>query len=361
MKTKFMKSKQFLLSTFFSLFLLVLASCGRSDDGGGSSEDNTTLSNLNISSEIVGKSASFPDGDGSGTVNFTVSATNATSYKMLIGSETLSSTTGKFSYNFSTPGTNTYTVIVSAYRGDKFISGNTTVTVYKAPTQLWSDEFNTDGFPNSNNWGYDTGNNNGWGNNELQYYTNRQENAFVSNGTLKIVLKKEAYQGFNYTSARLLSKGKFSFKYGKVDIRAKLPAGGGTWPALWMLGDNISTVGWPACGEIDIMEHVGNQLNKIYGTVHHPNHSGGNADGATVNIPNVTTEFHVYSLDWSPTQIKFYVDNQLFYTFANSSSLPFNQNFFFIMNIAMGGNFGGAVDPNFNSSTMEVDYVRVYQ
>lgn len=356
-----MKSKQFLLSTFFSLFLLVLASCGRSDDGGGSSEDNTTLSNLNISSEIVGKSASFPDGDGSGTVNFTVSATNATSYKMLIGSETLSSTTGKFSYNFSTPGTNTYTVIVSAYRGDKFISGNTTVTVYKAPTQLWSDEFNTDGFPNSNNWGYDTGNNNGWGNNELQYYTNRQENAFVSNGTLKIVLKKEAYQGFNYTSARLLSKGKFSFKYGKVDIRAKLPAGGGTWPALWMLGDNISTVGWPACGEIDIMEHVGNQLNKIYGTVHHPNHSGGNADGATVNIPNVTTEFHVYSLDWSPTQIKFYVDNQLFYTFANSSSLPFNQNFFFIMNIAMGGNFGGAVDPNFNSSTMEVDYVRVYQ
>ena len=314
-----------------------------------------------INSEIVGKSASFPDGDGSGAVNFTVSATNATSYKILIGSETLTTTTGKVSYNFSTPGTNTYTVYVSAYRGDKFISANTTVTVYKAPTQLWSDEFNTDGLPNPNNWGYDTGNNNGWGNNELEYYTNRQENAYVSNGTLKIVLKKEAYQGFNYTSARLLSKGKFSFKYGKVDIRAKLPSGGGTWPALWMLGNNIDSVGWPACGEIDIMEHVGNQLNKIYGTVHHPNHSGGNADGATVNIPNVTTEFHIYSLDWSPTQIKFYVDNQLFYTFANNSSLPFNQNFFFIMNIAMGGNFGGAVDPNFSSSTMEVDYVRVYQ
>ena len=361
MKTNFIVSKHFLLSSFFSVFLLILASCGRSGDGGGNSEDNTALSNLIINSEIVGKSASFPDGDGSGTVNFTVSATNATSYKMLIGSETLSSTTGKFSYNFNTPGTNSHDIFVSAYRGDKFISGKTSVTVYKAPTQLWSDEFNTDGFPNPNNWGYDTGNNNGWGNNEVQYYTNRQENAYVSNGTLKIVLKKEAYQGFNYTSARLLSKGKFSFKYGRVDIRAKLPAGGGTWPALWMLGDNISTVGWPTCGEIDIMEHVGNQLNKIYGTLHHPGHSGGNGDGATINIPNVTTEFHVYSLDWSPSQIKFYVDNQLFYTFANSASLPFNQNFFFIMNIAMGGNFGGAVDPNFNSSTMEVDYVRVYQ
>lgn len=353
-------SKKTLLLSLFSLFILALTSCGRSSDGGRNT-DNNTLSNLVINSEIVGKSASFPDGDGSGAVNFTVSATNATSYKILIGSETLTTTTGKVSYNFSTPGTNTYTVYVSAYRGDKFISANTTVTVYKAPTQLWSDEFNTDGLPNPNNWGYDTGNNNGWGNNELEYYTNRQENAYVSNGTLKIVLKKEAYQGFNYTSARLLSKGKFSFKYGKVDIRAKLPSGGGTWPALWMLGNNIDSVGWPACGEIDIMEHVGNQLNKIYGTVHHPNHSGGNADGATVNIPNVTTEFHIYSLDWSPTQIKFYVDNQLFYTFANNSSLPFNQNFFFIMNIAMGGNFGGAVDPNFSSSTMEVDYVRVYQ
>lgn len=360
MKTKYLAFKHILIASFLLLFFLTFASCGRSGDGGATGDD-ATLSNLVINSEIVGKSSSFPDGDGSGSVNFTVSANNATSYKMLVGSETLTSSTGKFSYNFSTSGTNSYTIYVSAYRGDKFISGNTTITVYKAPQLLWSDEFNTDGLPNPSNWGYDTGNNNGWGNNELEYYTNRQDNAYVSSGTLKIVLKKEAYQGFNYTSARLLSKGKFSFKYGRVDIRAKLPSGGGTWPALWMLGDNISSVGWPACGEIDIMEHVGNQLNKIFGTLHHPNHSGGNADGGTVNISNATTEFHVYSLDWSPTQIKFFVDNQLFYTFANNSSLPFNQNFFFIMNIAMGGNFGGAVDPNFTSSAMEVDYVRVYQ
>ena len=115
------------------------------------------------------------------------------------------------------------------------------------------------------------------------------------------------------------------------------------------------------CGEIDIMEHVGNQLNKIYATLHHPNHSGANGDGGTVNISNVTSEFHIYSLDWNSNQIKFYVDNQLFYTFANNSNLPFNQNFFLIMNVAMGGNFGGTVDSNFTSSSMEIDYVRVYQ
>lgn len=348
------------MKVFFLLIALsiVFLACGRSE---GSGSEDLTLSNLLIKTEIVGKSATLPDGDGSGTVNFTVSANNATSYKILIGSETINSTTGNFSYTFNSPGTNNYTIYVSAYRGDKFISANTTITVYKAPTLLWSDEFNTDGLPNPNNWGYDLTNNNGWGNNELQYYTNRQENAFVSNGTLKINLIKEAYQGYNYTSARLLSKGKFSFKYGRVDIRAKLASGGGTWPALWMLGDNISTVGWPACGEIDIMEHVGNQLNKIYGTLHYPGRSGGNADGSTVNISNATTEFHIYSLEWSATQIKIYVDNQVFYTFNNSSSTPFNQNFFFIFNVAMGGNFGGTVDPNFTNSTMEVDYVRVYQ
>lgn len=349
-------TRNILILGMFSLIFSI--SCSRSNVD---SNSNNTLSSLTINVDIIGASTSNPNGDGTGAFKITTKANNATSYSMRIGADVFSSKDGIFNYTTNISGTNSYTIYVTAYNGDKSISSSTIVTVYKLPAQLWSDEFNTDGVPNPNNWGYDTGNNNGWGNNELEYYTNRQENAYVSNGTLKIVLKKEAYQGFNYTSARLLSKGKFSFKYGKVDIRAKIPSGGGTWPALWMLGNNIDSVGWPACGEIDIMEHVGNQLNKIYGTVHHPNHSGGNADGATVNIPNVTTEFHIYSLDWSPTQIKFYVDNQLFYTFTNNANLPFNQNFFFIMNVAMGGNFGGAVDPNFSSSTMEVDYVRVYQ
>ncbi|MEQ1799675.1 MAG: glycoside hydrolase family 16 protein, partial [Lacibacter sp.] len=146
-----------------------------------------------------------------------------------------------------------------------------------------------------------------------------------------------------------------------VEVRAKLPTGLGTWPAIWMLGNNISTAGWPACGEIDIMEHIGNQQNKIYGTLHHPGHSGGNGDGGTVTIPNVSTEFHKYSLDWSAATIKISVDDVPFFTFNNNSSLPFNQNFFIILNVAMGGTFGGTIDPAFNSSTLEIDYVRVYQ
>jgi beta-glucanase (GH16 family) len=183
----------------------------------------------------------------------------------------------------------------------------------------------------------------------------------VQGGVLKIISLKETYLGSAYTSARLLSKGKYSFKYGRIEVRAKFPTGVGTWPAAWMLGDNIGTVGWPACGETDIVEHLGRDLNKIYGTLHYPGRSGGNADGATIMIPDATTAFHTYAVEWSATSVKIYVDAQLFHTVANSAALPFNQNFFILLNMAMGGNFGGAVDPAFTSATFEVDYVRVYQ
>ncbi len=183
----------------------------------------------------------------------------------------------------------------------------------------------------------------------------------MANGVLKITATKENFSGSAYTSARLLSKDKFAFKYGKVEVKAKLPAGGGTWPAIWMLGNDINTVSWPACGEIDIMEHLGNDLNKIYGTLHYPGRSGGNANGNTKIIANATTQFHIYSLEWTPSFIKIYADDQLFHTVANSSSIPFNHDFFFIVNVAMGGNFGGLVDPAFTSATMEIDYIRVYQ
>ena len=225
---------------------------------------------------------------------------------------------------------------------------------------IWSDEFDVAGSPDSANWGYDLGAG-GWGNSEMQDYTNRTDNAIVSNGTLKIIARAESYNGSAYTSARLLSKDKFSFKYGKIEAGAKLPEGVGTWPAIWMLGSNISTVGWPACGEIDIMEHAGKDLNKIYGTLHHPGHSGANGDGSTVTISNATTEFHKYTVEWSEATIKISVDDAAFYTFTNAAGLPFNQNFFIILNLAMGGSFGGAVDPAFTSATLEIDYVRVYQ
>jgi beta-glucanase (GH16 family) len=255
-----------------------------------------------------------------------------------------------------------YNVTVTAQsKGKQKISKSLLINVQVEEGLIWSDDFDSPGAPNSSKWGYDTGAG-GWGNNELQYYTSRPDNSIVTaDGTLKITLKKESYQGSAYTSARLLTKGKFSFKYGRVVVRAKLPAGGGTWPAVWMLGDNISTVSWPACGEIDIMEHKGNQLNKIYSTMHYTGHSGGGGVGGTVMISNATTEFHVYKCEWNAESIKFYVDGNLFYTFANNGSLPFNQKFFLILNIAMGGNFGGTVDPAFSSASMEIDYVRVYQ
>lgn len=351
-------SKKINLSILF--FLTFVFSCGSS---GGNTPEPTPVSpsNIQINYVIVGSSTSYPNGDGSGVVNINVSASNATSYKILIGSETLTSTNGSFTYTFKDLGTNSYTIYASAYNGDKYVSTSASLSVYVAPKLVWSDEFDVNGAPDSSKWGYDLGNNSGWGNNELEYYTNDIKNSVVSNGTLKINLIKESISGFNYSSARLLSKGKYSFKYGRVDIRAKIPSGGGTWPALWMLGDNISTAGWPACGEVDIMEHVGNQLNKIFGTLHYPGRSGGNADGNTINISTATTDFHIYSVEWNSNSIKFMVDNQVYHSYVNSATSPFNQNFFLIMNVAMGGNFGGTVDTNVTSATMEVDYVRVYQ
>jgi beta-glucanase (GH16 family) len=341
------------------IVLLVFISFVNCSSGGSDSASTTTPTNLIVNTDIIGTSALNPNGDGTGVVNFSVSAVNATSYKILIGTETINSTSGIFSYTFSQMGTNQYTIYVSAYNGTQFISTSKVITVYVTPTLVWSDEFSVDGAPDSSKWSYETGAG-GWGNNELQYYTDRPENVIVQNGLLKINLIKESYNGSPYTSARIVTKNKYSIQYGRVDIRAKLPAGGGTWPALWMLGNDISTSGWPACGEIDIMEHVGNNLNKIYGSLHHPGHSGANPDGGTVTIANATTEFHVYSVEWNATTIKFYVDNIAYYTFNNSSSVPFNKPFFFIFNCAMGGNFGGNVDPNFTNASLEVDYVHVY-
>jgi len=223
---------------------------------------------------------------------------------------------------------------------------------------IWSDEFNTDGAPDPTKWGYDLGNGvDGWGNQEVQSYSNSANNVAVADGNLKITLRA---QGSGYTSGRIKTQGKFQFTYGKVEARAKLPTGGGTWPAIWMLGA-VNTNAWPACGEIDIMEHKGNQPNVIYGTLHYPGRSAGNANSNSTTIANASTDFHIYKTVWSPTSIKIYVDDVLFHSVANSTAIPFNHDFFLIMNVAMGGYFGGTVAPGFTQSSMEVDYVRVYQ
>ena len=227
---------------------------------------------------------------------------------------------------------------------------------------VWSDDFEINGAPDATKWNYDLGKgDNGWGNNEKQNYTNTASNVVVEGGSLKITAKKEPSGGADYSSARLKTAGKFEFTYGKVEIRAKLPIGKGTWPAIWMLGANFATNPWPACGEIDIMEHVGINQNVVLSTLHYPGHSGGQGNTGSKTIPNVSTEFHVYKLIWSPKFVTTYADDVQIHTVENSASLPFNSNFFLILNVAMGGNLGGTIDPAFTQSTMEIDYVKVFQ
>ncbi|WET04645.1 glycoside hydrolase family 16 protein [Flavobacterium sp. YJ01] len=347
-------------SVFTLILLFVFQSCSSSNDGGEDTPVNPTPTNLTVQVDVIGKTAENPNGDGSGKIKLTLNATNALSYKVLINNELKEITTGELTYEFTASGTNNYPISVSAYNGTKFINTSTTVNVYVARKIIWADEFNTDGAPDATKWGYNTGTGDGWGNNELQYYTTRSENVKVEGGLLKITAIREDYMGSKFTSTRMLTKGKFSFKYGRAEIRAKLPAGGGTWPAFWLLGDNIDTVPWPGCGEIDILESVGNNPNVIHSSLHSPGRSGNTPDTKTTTAPNSTTEFHIYAAEWSAESIKFFVDDNLFYTYKNSSTTPFNANFFVIINFAMGGNFGGAVDPNFKSATYEVDYVRVY-
>jgi beta-glucanase (GH16 family) len=246
-------------------------------------------------------------------------------------------------------------------------------------TLVWSDEFSGTGLPAADRWFHQTQLPAGgsWYNGEQQHYTNRIENSKVENGYLKIVAKKESFtdqgQTKQYTSARLNSK--YAFTYGRVDVRAKLPAGAGTWPAIWMLGKNINepggyfasqfgTTNWPATGEIDIMEHWGNNPNVIHGSVHTPSSFGNTVNTNTTTISSVSTTYHVYSLIWDETKIQFLVDDVVFYTYnpvvKNASTWPFDKPQYLLLNIAMGG-IGGTIDPAFTESTLEVDYVRVYQ
>ncbi|RXJ51440.1 glycoside hydrolase family 16 protein [Gelidibacter gilvus] len=230
-------------------------------------------------------------------------------------------------------------------------------TIYK--DLIWEDTFDVDGAPDPAKWTYDLGTgDNGWGNSESQTYTKSPDNVKIEDGILKITAKAE---NGGYTSSRIKTDGIFAFTYGRVEVRAKLPSGGGTWPAIWMLGQNYTTVSWPASGEIDIMEHVGNDQNTIHSTLHYPGNSGGNGVGKQTTVPTASTEFHNYSVEWTPEFIKFLVDDKVFHTFPNSADTPFNADFFLILNVAMGGNFGGAIDPGFTASTLEIDYVKVYQ
>lgn len=235
-------------------------------------------------------------------------------------------------------------------------------------TPVWKDEFDEPGALNVSRWSYDVGGH-GWGNNEQQYYTEGDANAKVSNGILTIEALPETKDNRSYTSARVVTKGKGDFLYGRIEVRAKLPGGKGSWPAIWMLPTDNTYGTWPASGEIDIMEHVGYDPNRVHCTVHTTdfNHSKGTQRGNSMIVPTAMTDFHDYRVDWTPYAIRGYIDGEKYFEFTNlnqgPSSWPFNHKFHLLLNIAVGGNWGGAqgVERSAFPVKMEVDYVRVYK
>lgn len=241
---------------------------------------------------------------------------------------------------------------------------------------IWSDEFNSaaNTAPDAAKWGYDIGGN-GWGNNELEYYTNRTDNAYHDGeGHLVIKAIRETYTGTDnvtrqYTSARLVTRGKFEPLYGRIEARIKLPYGQGIWPAFWMLGNDIGTVGWPTCGEIDIMENIGREPLINHGSLHGPGYSGGQSITGVITLPNgqrLSDDFHTYAIEWEPREIRFYLDGQLYQTRRNTDLPPgakwvFDHPFYLLLNVAVGGSWPGSPDAStIFPQVMLVDYVRVY-
>lgn len=239
---------------------------------------------------------------------------------------------------------------------------------------VFCDEFNYEGMLDSSKWNYEIGNGSyGWGNGELQYYTNRSDNSYVSDGNLTITAKREEYGGCDYTSARITTKNKFDFTYGYIEVRAMMPVGVGTWPAIWMMPTDSVYGGWPNSGEIDILETTGKNANTAYSTIHTEsfNHSIGTQKGGNKFVANMQTAYQIYGLKWTEDELLFTVNGLQVFKFNliegwknledYSNYWPFDQNFFLILNVAMGGSWGGNVDSEFESGEMKIDYVRIYQ
>ncbi len=236
-------------------------------------------------------------------------------------------------------------------------------------TLVWQDEFDRDGLPDPAKWGYDVGGH-GWGNNEPQFYTEgRLENARVEQGHLVIEARKEPWQGAPYTSARVVTRGKGDWTYGRIEVRAKLPRGRGSWPAIWMLATTTDRMQWPDDGEIDVMEHVGFDQGVVHASVHTKayHHSIGTQKTARISVTDASEAFHVYTLDWEAGRIRVLVDDRPFFQFDKEAGgrtvWPFDGPFHLLLNVAVGGNWGGqkGIDESTLPYRMEVDYVRVYQ
>ena len=354
--------KSMKLQSIIYFVLLSFISCNNKN-----ANDPIVPVNLILNIEILGLSAQNPNGDGSGIINITANADNTDNYKFLIGEDLIESEDGKIEYICKKPGLNEYKVICSAYKENNFISTEKKVIVLVTSKLVWSDEFDKD-IIDKTKWEHEV-NGDGGGNNELQFYTDSDKNSFVQNGKLIIRAIDEKYNNKDYTSARLRSKFKGDWLYGKIEVSAKLPTGLGTWPAIWMLPTDWVYGGWPKSGEIDIMEHVGYDANVVHGSIHTDayNHTIGTQKSSKLTIPTATSEFHIYAIEWFENRIDFYIDNVKYFTFLNEnkgwSTWPFDKRFHLILNLAVGGNWGGAqgVNPDHFPAQMEIDYVRVYQ
>jgi len=235
---------------------------------------------------------------------------------------------------------------------------------------VWSDEFDETDI-DMTKWSYEVGTGNwGWGNGEAQYYTDNSNNSFIEDGKLIIKAIRQSYSGSDYTSARMVTKNKGDWTYGRIEVRAKLPAGTGTWPAIWMMPTDSEYGGWPDSGEIDIMEHVGFDPGAIHATAHNDTYNwydGIPPSGGTLNINDFDENFHTYTLEWTEGSLRWFVDETLYYTYSNNSqgwsTWPYDHDFFMILNIAIGGTWGGqqGIDDSIFPVQMEVEYVRVYQ
>lgn len=359
--------------------LVLVLSCSASD-----TTATNEPSSLKVSITQKGASDAYPNGDGSGVIEVVASATNADRYAFRFDNGDLQeSDSGTMEHTFIKEGTNSYTVVVWAYSNTgEFVNSTHTIEVFKSDeaytTLVFSDEFDYEGNPDEQKWHYQIipPDNGSWHNGELQHYTDKPENSFVSDGTLKIEAKKEEYtfsgSTKQYTSARLNSK--FAFTYGRVEVKAKLPGIAGTWPAIWTLGadsnevgnyfgDEYGTAGWPHSGEIDIMEQTGGDKNSVITHFHWGDKTTGEYknDGGTLPIEDASGTFHVFSMVWDSDSIKVFVDDELNFELANDSNKPYNHPHYLLLNLAIGGNLGGDVPENFLEGTFEIDYVRVYQ
>lgn len=346
--------------------------------------DTAPFAALDVQITVSGADGLNPDGDGSGVVSVVAAADGAAAYTVDLGDGTVAdSDSGSVEHTYSHEGTETFelTVTASADSGES-VTWTGSVTVYRStgafPTLVWADEFDGDGALDPEKWHHQVfpPNNGGWYNGEQQHYTDRTDNSYQGDGTLKIVARRESFTAegttLGYTSARLNSR--FAFTYGRVEVRAKLPAEAGTWPAIWTLGANIDepgnvfgaeygSVGWPACGEIDIMEQTGWDKSATLAYFHWGNTktSAYETEGSSIANPTSTTDFHVYSLEWDAARMVVRVDGSVVHELENTAARPYDDPHYLLLNIAMGGNLGGAIPGDFDEAVMEIDYVRVYQ